>query len=170
MIELLNVLKFVLIIFISLSYFKSQNYMKVMRKNLIGIANLHISTIVLLNAGTVPTVWYIFFSFYYRLWTKNSWVAIAKIWLWSSSVIKIVNMKYNRIDIKWRLVSTSFKIYLEILSNFYFTFTICYYNSVRQDVSLQKVNLHTKPTFSKYYCEDMYAIEGSDPWAVLSFW
>jgi len=47
-----------------------------MRKNLIGIANLHISTIVLLNAGTVPTVWYIFFSFYYRLWTKNSWVAI----------------------------------------------------------------------------------------------
>jgi hypothetical protein len=56
LIELLNVLKFVLIIFISLSYFKSQNYMKVMRKNLIGIANLHISTIVLLNAGTVPTV------------------------------------------------------------------------------------------------------------------
>jgi hypothetical protein len=39
-----------------LSYFKSQNYMKIMRKNLIGIANLHISTIVLLNAGTVPTV------------------------------------------------------------------------------------------------------------------
>jgi hypothetical protein len=34
----------------------SQNYMKIMRKNLIGIANLHISTIVLLNAGTVPTV------------------------------------------------------------------------------------------------------------------
>ena len=33
---------------------KSQNYMKIMRKNLIGIANLHISTIVLLNAGTVP--------------------------------------------------------------------------------------------------------------------
>jgi hypothetical protein len=25
-------------------------------------------------------------------------------------------MKYNRIDIKWRLVSTSFKIYLDILS------------------------------------------------------
>jgi hypothetical protein len=53
---LLNVLKFVVIIFISLSYFKSQNYMKIMRKNLIGIANLHISTIFLLNAGTVPTV------------------------------------------------------------------------------------------------------------------
>jgi hypothetical protein len=46
LIELLNVLKFVLIIFISLSYFKSQNYMKIMRKNLIGIANLHISTII----------------------------------------------------------------------------------------------------------------------------
>jgi hypothetical protein len=45
MIELLNVLKFVVIIFISLSYFKSQNYMKIIRKNLIGIANLHISTI-----------------------------------------------------------------------------------------------------------------------------
>jgi hypothetical protein len=127
-------LKFVLIIFISLSYFKSQNYMKIMRKNLIGIANWHISTIVPLSAGTVPTVIYIF-SFYYRLWTwtKNSWVAIAKkktIWLWSSSVIKIVNMKYNRIDIKWRLVSTSFKIYLDILSNFYITFTICYYNTI----------------------------------------
>ena len=54
LIELLKVLKFVVIIFISLSYFKSQNYMKIMSKNLIGIANLHISTIVLLNAGTVP--------------------------------------------------------------------------------------------------------------------
>jgi hypothetical protein len=30
--------------------------MKIMRKNLIELANLHISTIVLLNAGTVPTV------------------------------------------------------------------------------------------------------------------
>jgi ABC-type anion transport system duplicated permease subunit len=35
----------------------------IMRKNLIGIANLYISTIVLLNAGTFPTVWYIFFHF-----------------------------------------------------------------------------------------------------------
>jgi hypothetical protein len=32
-----------------------------------------------------------------------------------SSVIKIVKMKYNRIDVKWYLVSTSFKIYLEII-------------------------------------------------------
>jgi hypothetical protein len=32
------------------------------------------------------------------------------IWLWSSSVIRIVKMKYNRINIKWWLVSTSFKI------------------------------------------------------------
>jgi hypothetical protein len=47
-----------------------------------------------------------------------------KIWLWSSSVIRIVKMKYNRIDIKWQHVSTSFKIYLEILSYFYITFTI----------------------------------------------
>ena len=65
------------------------------------------------------------FSFYYRLWKKPTWVAIVKkkIWLWSSSVIKIVKMKYNRIDIKWRLVSTSFKTYLEIFSYFYITFT-----------------------------------------------
>jgi hypothetical protein len=71
------------------------------------------------------------FSFYYRLWKKPSWVAIVKkIWLWSSSVIKIVKMKYNWIDIKWRLASTSFKIYLDILSNFYITFTICYYNTI----------------------------------------
>ena len=39
-------------------------------------------------------------------------------------------MKYNRIDIKWRLASTSFKIYLEILSNLYITFMICYYNTI----------------------------------------
>jgi hypothetical protein len=70
------------------------------------------------------------FSFYYRLWKKTNWVAIVKkqIWLWSSSVIKIVKMKYNRI--KWWLVSTSFKIYLDILSYFYFTFTIFYYNTI----------------------------------------
>ena len=37
--------------------------MKIMRTNLIGIVNLYIPTIVLLNAGTVPTVWYIFFHF-----------------------------------------------------------------------------------------------------------
>jgi hypothetical protein len=55
---------------------------------------------------------------------------LKKIWLWSSSVIKTVNMKYNRIDIKWRHVSTSFKIYLEMLSNFYITFTIFYYNTI----------------------------------------
>ena len=72
------------------------------------------------------------FSFYYRLWKNPSWVAIVKkkIWLWSSSVIKIVKMKYNRIDIKWWLVSTSFIIYLDILSYFYITFTIFYYNTI----------------------------------------
>jgi hypothetical protein len=132
LIELLNVLKFVVIIFISLSYFKSQNYMKIMRKNLIGIANLHISTIFLLNAGTVPTVWYIFFHFIIGYENKKqlSCNCCKIIWLWSSSVIKIVKMKYNRIDIKWRLASTSFRIYLDILSYFYITFTICYYNTI----------------------------------------
>ena len=55
---------------------------------------------------------------------------LRKIWLWSSSVIEIVNMKYNRIDLKCWLVSTSFKIYLEILSDFYITFTIFYYNTI----------------------------------------
>jgi hypothetical protein len=48
---------------------------------------------------------------------------LKKTWLWSSSVIKIVKMKYNRINIKWWLVSTSFNIYLDILSNLYITFT-----------------------------------------------
>ena len=89
------------------------------------------STIFLLNAGTVLTVWYIFFSFYYRLWKKTAELQLLKIiWLWSSSVIKIVNMKYNRIDLKCWLGSTSFKIYLEILSDFYITFTIFYYNTI----------------------------------------
>ena len=55
---------------------------------------------------------------------------LKKIWLWSSSVIKIVKMKYNRIDIKWWHVSTSFKIYLGMLSNLYITFTIFYYNTI----------------------------------------
>ena len=124
-------MKFVVIIFISLSYFKSQNYMKIMRTKIIGIANLHISTIFLLNAGTVPTVWYIFFHFIIG-YEKNpaELQLLKKIWLWSSSVIKIVKMKYNRIDIKWRLPSTSFKIFLDILSNFYITFTIWYYNTI----------------------------------------
>jgi hypothetical protein len=33
-------------------------------------------------------------------------------------------------ELKWWLVSTSFKIYLEILSNFYITFTIFNYNTI----------------------------------------
>ena len=71
------------------------------------------------------------FSFYYRLWKKTAELQLLKkIWLWSSFVIKIVKMKYNQIDIKWWLASTSFKIYLEILSNFYITFTIFYYNTI----------------------------------------
>ena len=43
---------------------------------------------------------------------------------------KIVKMKYNRFDIKWQHVPTSFKIYLEILSYNYITFTIFYYNTI----------------------------------------
>jgi hypothetical protein len=35
-----------------------------------------------------------------------------------------------RINIKWWLVSTSFKIYLDILSNLYIMFTIFYYNTI----------------------------------------
>ena len=65
------------------------------------------------------------------LWKKPSWVAIVKkIWLWSSSVIKIVKIIYNRIDIKWGTVSISSKIYLDILSYLYITFTILYYNTI----------------------------------------
>jgi hypothetical protein len=63
---------------------------------------------------------------------KTSWVAIIKKKYDRdpSSVIKIVKMKYNRIDIKWWPASTSFKIYLEILSKLYITFTIFYYNTI----------------------------------------
>ena len=43
----------------------------------LGISNLHISTIFLLNVGTVPTVWYTFFHFIIG-YEKNSLVAIAK--------------------------------------------------------------------------------------------
>jgi hypothetical protein len=38
----------------------------------------HISTIFLLNAGTVPTVFYIFFHFIIGYEKKHSWVAIVK--------------------------------------------------------------------------------------------
>jgi hypothetical protein len=47
-----------------------------------------------------------------------------------SSYCFLAKMKYNRIDIKWQHVSTSFKIYLDILSYFYITFTIFYYNTI----------------------------------------
>jgi hypothetical protein len=90
-----------------------------------------ISTIFLLNVGTVATVWYICFSFYYMLWKKTTELQLLKkIWLGLSSVIEIVKMKYNRIDIKCRNVSTSFKIYLGMLSYLYITFTIFYYNTI----------------------------------------
>ena len=87
------------------------------------------STIVLLNVGTVPTVWYIFIHFIICYEKKTAELQLLKkIWLWSSSVIKILKMKYNRI-IRW-LASTSFKIYLDILSYLYITFTIFYYNII----------------------------------------
>ena len=62
---------------------------------------------------------------------------LKKIWLWSSSVIKIVKMKYNRIDIKWWHVSTSFKIYIEMLSPLYITFTV-FYNNIASLKTLSK--------------------------------
>jgi hypothetical protein len=117
LIELLNVLKFVVIIFISLSYFKSQIYMKIMRKNLIGIANIHIYYDCSIECWNCSDYVIYIFSFYYRLWKKTAELQLLKkIWLWSSFVTKIFKMKYNLIDIKWRLVSTSFKIYLDIIS------------------------------------------------------
>ena len=67
---------------------------------------------------------------YYTLLYSIILIQSKTIWLWSCSVIKIVKMKYNRINIKWCLVSTSFKIYLDILSYFYITFTIFYYNTI----------------------------------------
>ena len=47
-----------------------------------------------------------------------------------SSVIEIVKVKYNRIDIKMWLVSTSFIINIEIFSNFYITYMIFNYNTI----------------------------------------
>ena len=67
------------------------------------------------------------FISWYELMLSDGCCAIDG--MWSSSVIKVVKMKYNRINIKWWLVSTSFKIYLDILSYMYITFTIFYYNT-----------------------------------------
>ena len=92
------------------------------------------------------------FSFYYRLWKKPAELQLLKkIWLWSSSVIKIVKMKYNRIDIKWWLISTSFKIYLEILSYLYITFTIFYYNTINI--------FHSSVHFFPVLVEELYQTE-----------
>jgi hypothetical protein len=49
---------------------------------------------------------------------------------------------YSQSIIKWRLVSTSFKIYLEILFDFYITFTISYYNTI--NIFHSSVHPHTK--------------------------
>ena len=73
-----------------------------------------------------------------------------KIWLWSSSLIKIVKMKYNRIDIKWRLVSTLFKIYLDTLS-YYIKFTVCYYNTINI--------FHSSVHFSPVLVKGLYQTE-----------
>ena len=54
---------------------------------------------------------YIFFSFYYRILKKKpaELQLLKKIWLWLSSVIKIVKIKYNRINIKSWLVQPHLK-------------------------------------------------------------
>ena len=71
------------------------------------------------------------FSFYYRLWKNPSRVAIVKI---NMVVIAFRNKNsQNEIQPNWYQmshVSTSFKIYLDILSKFYITFTIFYYNTI----------------------------------------
>ena len=48
----------------------------------------------------------------------------------SSSVIEIVKVKYNRIDIKMWLVSISFIINIEILTKFYTKYMIFNYNTI----------------------------------------
>jgi hypothetical protein len=45
-------------------------------------------------------------------------------------IFRMHNSDPTRINIKWCLVSTTFKIYLDILSNLYITFTIFYYNTI----------------------------------------
>ena len=105
-----------------------------------GILNLPISTIFLLGFWNCSDSVIFFFPFYYRLCKNNyddvpltslnNWVKIAiKDGCSLSSVIKIVKMKYHRIDIKWWLVTTSFKLHLEIIVTFYITFTIFYYKT-----------------------------------------
>jgi hypothetical protein len=96
----------------------------------LGISNLHISTIFYWMLELFRQ-WYIYFFILLLVMKKiTEWQLLNKYGCDSSSVIKIVKVKYNRIDIKWWLVSTSFKIYLEILSNLYITFTIFYYNTI----------------------------------------
>jgi hypothetical protein len=58
--------------------------MKIIRKNLIGIVNLHISTIVLFNAGTVPTVIYIYIYIYIYKWAGWSKLLVYFIWVWAT--------------------------------------------------------------------------------------
>jgi hypothetical protein len=68
------------------------------------------------------------FSFYYRLWKNPAELQLKKHMVVIVFVIKIVKMKYNRI--KWWLVSTWFKVYLDILSYLYITFSIFYCNII----------------------------------------
>ena len=97
---------------------------------MLGISNLHISTIFYWMLELFRQ-WYIYFFILLLVMKKiTEWQLLNKYGCDSSSVIKIVKVKYNRIDIKWWLVSTSFKIYLEILSNLYITFTIFNYNTI----------------------------------------
>jgi hypothetical protein len=59
-------------------------------------------------------------------------------------------MKYNRNNIKGWLVSTSFKIYLDILSYMYITFTIFYYNTI----SLSSILLN-QPPMDKWWIKSL---------------
>jgi len=96
----------------------------------LGVSKLPISTIYLLNFRTVQTVWS-FFVFHFIVSCEKTIMMMYRLLLLTaelklqsleiercgrSTVIKIIKMKYHRIDFKWRLVSTSFKIHLEIIS------------------------------------------------------
>jgi len=101
-----------------LSQESKRSYVCVLR-----ISNLPLSTIFLLNFGTVPTMWY-FFDFHFIIGCENTIMMIYRLLLLTTGlklqylrkqllrpVIKIVKMKYNRFDIKWWRVATSFKIH-----------------------------------------------------------
>ena len=91
----------------------------------LGISNVTLSTIFLLNFGTVTTMWY-FFDYHLIVGCEKTCTMMHRLLLLTSelkfkslknygcdqsSVIKTVKMKYNRFHFKWWRVSTSFKIH-----------------------------------------------------------